>query len=396
MAAVVRAFGASYVLVQVAIWHTYYAAHPWLLAGPLAAVAWGGAAAACLRRRSPPWPLIAADTGFYAVLAVSAGACVPPDMRGVAGNWLYVAMASQVIVTVWFAPRLLAVLLGLVPEAAYWAGAAVTPPGPAQGNAPVVSGVLLLVVLAVHWTGRGVLYGRAARADLGFAAADQEAHDHYVVLSRNIERREHERLLHDTVLNTLTAISRGNSSPAAVAARCRQDIALLEQVLAAPAGPPGPPAPGGASLVADVQAVAGEMRARGLCIHVDVARDQAPGDPGSGELDIPAAVAGALLHATREALANVAAHAGTGEAWVTITLGATVQIAVRDAGAGFDPARVDAARLGVRRSITERVTDRGGHVSVRSAPGQGTLVSMGWPGNVPAAGVAMVAADASW
>jgi hypothetical protein len=51
MAAVVRAFGASYVVVQVAIWHVYYAAHPWLLAGPVAAVAWGGAAAACLRCR---------------------------------------------------------------------------------------------------------------------------------------------------------------------------------------------------------------------------------------------------------------------------------------------------------------------------------------------------------
>src|SRR5438132_1227038 len=49
MAAMVRAFGSSYVIVQVAIWHAYYAAHPWLLAGPLAAVAWGGAAAAYLR-----------------------------------------------------------------------------------------------------------------------------------------------------------------------------------------------------------------------------------------------------------------------------------------------------------------------------------------------------------
>ncbi|HEY8043022.1 MAG TPA: ATP-binding protein [Streptosporangiaceae bacterium] len=402
MAAVVRAFGASYVLVQVAIWHGYYAAHPWLLAGPLAAVAWGGAAAAYLRRRSPAWPLIVLDTGCYAVLAVTAGAGVPPDMRGVAGNWLYVAMASQVIVTVWFAPRVLAVLLGLVPEAAYWAGAAVTPAAPAQGNAPVVSGVLLLVLLAVHWTGRGLLYRRAARADLGFAAADQEAHDHYVVLSRNIERREHERLLHDTVLNTLTAISRGNSSPAAVVARCGQDIARLEQVPAAPGAPAGPAGPGGAGpggagLVAAVAEVASEMRARGLRVHVEVAApDPAPGDPVPGAPDIPVPVAGALAHATREALANVAAHAGTGEAWVTIILGGTLEIAVRDAGAGFDPGRVDAARLGVRRSITERVTDRGGRVSVRSAPGQGTLVSMGWPGNVPAAGADMVAADSSW
>ena len=286
MAAVVRAFGVSYVVVQVAIWHAYYAAHPWLLAGPLAAVAWGGAAAACLRCRRPAWPLIVLDVSFYTALAVTAGACVPPDMRGVAGNWLYVAAASQVVVTVWFAPRVLAVLLGLVPEAAYWAGAAVTPPGPAQGNAPVVSGFLLLVVLAVHWTGRGMLYRRAARADLGFAAADQEAHDQYVVLSRNIERREHERLLHDTVLNTLTAISRGSSGPAVVA-RCRHDIALLQHMLAAPRDPaasgdtadpaaPGdtadPASPGEARLVADVRAVASEMRASGLRVHLEVDR----------------------------------------------------------------------------------------------------------------------------
>ena len=103
------------------------------------------------------------------------------------------------------------------------------------------------------------------------------------------------------------------------------------------------------------------------------------------------------MHATREALANVAAHAGTGEAWVSVTREAgTVRITVRDAGPGFDPARVDPARLGLRRSITERVTDCGGHASVRSSPGQGTLVSMSWPGAVPAAGADLVAAESSW
>jgi signal transduction histidine kinase len=391
VAAIVRAFGASYVLVQVAIWHGYYAAHPWLLAGPFAAVAWGGAAAAYLRRRHPPWSLIVLDTSFYAALAISAGMCVPPDMRGVAGNWLYVAMSSQVIVTVWFAPRVLAALLGLTLLVAYWADIAVTPPGPAQGNAPVVCGVLLLVVMAVHWTGRSTLYSRAGRADLGFAAADQEAHEHYVVLSRNIERREHDRLLHDTVLNTLTAISRGGGG-LAVVARCRQDIVQLQQALAAPGDPASPPAPGGGNLVAGVEATVGDMRARGLRVHLEVA-----GEPGAAAPGVPPAVAGALVHATREALANVAAHAGTGEAWVSLTLAAgTLRVTVRDAGAGFDPARVDPARLGLRRSISERVADRGGRVSVRSAPGQGTLVSMSWPQAAQAAQADLVPVDSSW
>jgi signal transduction histidine kinase len=253
----------------------------------------------------------------------------------------------------------------------------------------VVSGALLLVVLAVHWTARGMLDRRAARADRGFAAADQEAHDQYVVLSRTIERREHERLLHDTMLNTLTAISRGSSGPAVVA-RCSQDIALLEHALAAPGDPADPAGPGGARLVADVEAVASEMRARGLRVHLQVAGR----DPGP---DIPVPVAGAIVHATREALANVAAHAGTGEAWVTITLDpGTLDVTVRDTGAGFDPARVDPARLGLRCSITERVADWGGRVSVRSAPGQGTLVSMSWPGAVPAAEADLVGVDSSW
>ena len=415
IAAVVRGAAAVYVVVQVAIWHDYYAAHPWYLAGPLAAVAWGGAAAAYLRRRRPAWPLIVLDSSFYAALAISSGICVPPDMRGVAGYWLYIVLVGQVVVTVWFAPRVLAVL-GLVPEAAYWASAAVTPPGPAQGDAPVVSSVLLVVVLVIHWAGRNMLYRRAAQADRGFAAADSEAHDQYVVLSRNVERREHERLLHDTVLNTLTAISRG-SSGAMVVARCRHDIALLEHAFADPARAAEPAAPGGAALIADVETVASQMRARGLRITLEVAGTAGP--------DIPPPVAGAIVHATREALANVAAHAGTGEAWVTITLGTGtlgtgtldagtlgtgtldegapdvgagggVEVTVRDAGLGFDPARVDPARLGLRRSITERVTDWGGRVSVRSAPGQGTVVDMSWPGALPAPGPELVAADSSW
>jgi signal transduction histidine kinase len=73
-----------------------------------------------------------------------------------------------------------------------------------------------------------------------------------------------------------------------------------------------------------------------------------------------------------------------------------VQVTVRDAGAGFDPARVDPARLGLRRSITERVADWGGRVSVRSAPGQGTVVDMSWPAALPAAGAELVSADSSW
>jgi len=106
---------------------------------------------------------------------------------------------------------------------------------------------------------------------------------------------------------------------------------------------------------------------------------------------IPVPVAVAIAHAVREALANVASHAGTGEAWVEVSLTAAasrpdgVLVTVRDQGAGFDPSRVDPTRLGLRRSIVERIADWGGRASVRSAPGGGTEVSLRWAGS-PGAG----------
>ena len=84
---------------------------------------------------------------------------------------------------------------------------------------------------------------------------------------------------------------------------------------------------------------------------------------------MPATVARALAHAVREALANVASHAGTGEAWVEVSLAdGEMLVTVRDAGAGFDPGQVAPGRLGVRRSIIERVAEHGGQVAIRSAP----------------------------
>jgi signal transduction histidine kinase len=311
---------------------------------------------------------------------------VPPAVRDSPLSWLVIAMSGQLIVPAWYASGALSVPLVLSSPVAYLIGAKLLPVTDMRMMAGAA--VLLLVVGLVHGFGRRVLYGRAARADADLDRADQAARERYASLRRNIERREHERLLHDTILNTLTAVARGSGDAVAVAevvTRCRQDVALMEAALggaddlAADSGRPG------GDLLREVRAVVTAMRARGLTVHLEV--------DDAAEAAIPAGVSTAISNAVREALSNVAAHAGTGEAWVSVRCAAPdpdagdqcrLRVAVRDRGAGFDLARVDQARLGLRRSITERVTEYGGEASVWSGPGQGTEVSLRWPAPGPA------------
>lgn len=156
--------------------------------------------------------------------------------------------------------------------------------------------------------------------------------------------------------------------------------------------------------LAAIAAVVSEMRARGLIVDLQIAGGGPAAVPNglpakhgaNAPAPVPHPIAAAMAQATREALANVAAHAGTGKAWVTARLtppgeGGTarpgqLRITIRDVGAGFDVSRVEPGRLGVRRSITERVEDWGGSASVQSAPGEGTTVCLSWP----AAGIGKV------
>jgi signal transduction histidine kinase len=391
---IVRGIALAEVVVQVIIWRSFYLASPWLLWGPAAALAWGITSMAYLRRHRPSGRLVCVDTAVFAGLALCAAWCVPTAIRGEAGSWLFILVTTQAVAPVWFAPRALSAPLAIMPGIAFGAGTALAPAtGLVTASPRRAALALLFVVVATHWLIRQMLCGRATRADAGLAAADREARDQYVILSENIERREQDRLMHDTILNTLTAIARSGGTPAAIS-QCRQDIGLLQSALSdsdtthgrGRAGP-GP--------VGAIETVVGEMRARGLAVDLEItggAAARGTTEPGV----VPGPALTAIAHAAREALANVAAHAGTGHAWVTVSMTpssasgtiAQVQVTVRDEGAGFDPGSVGPARLGVRRSITERVEDWGGSAWVQSAPGAGTTVSLCWPADDSGAGPA--------
>ena len=380
LATMIRCAGIVYIVVEVVIWHSFYTAAAWHMAAPALAVAWGAAVIVYLRLYLPSPILACVDSAVYVALALGAQECVPPAARDSAFSWLVIAMSGQLIVPAWYwyAPGVLPVLLALASPLAFWAGAMLQPVTDARTLAGAA--ILLLVIGLVHGGGRRLLYSRAAAADADLDRADQAAREQYANLSRNIERREHERLLHDTVLNTLTSVARSDGDAVAgVVARCRQDVALMEAAFSADDLAPVPARLSG-DLRDEVRAVVADMRDRGLTVHFEA--------DDTGCAAVPAPVIRAISSAVREALSNVAAHAGTGEAWVTVRSMALegdgevpyrLRVVIRDRGAGFDRARVDQARLGVRRSITERTAECGGQASIRSAPGQGTEVSLSWP-----------------
>ncbi|MFD0690509.1 sensor histidine kinase [Actinomadura fibrosa] len=172
------------------------------------------------------------------------------------------------------------------------------------------------------------------------------------------------RVLHDTVLTTLTAIARGglDHRAAEVRARCARDADRLRRMLtgAAPADRGGP---------ADrLAAVAATAEALGLRVHLR--QDALPA--------LPAPLADAMAGAAGEALNNVLRHSGAREAWLTVSCDArTVVLRVVDRGAGFDPSSVRAG-FGLRHSIAGRARETGGRLRVTSAPGEGTCVEVAW------------------
>lgn len=111
----------------------------------------------------------------------------------------------------------------------------------------------------------------------------------------------------------------------------------------------------------------------GLTVHVEA---DETADPEAEDVSI------FLYQAVRELLLNTVKHADTCEAWVSMTLAGDnqVQINVIDQGCGFDQERLldegaDAGQFGLF-GMRERLALLDGTVDARSAPGDGTRVTM--------------------
>jgi signal transduction histidine kinase len=180
------------------------------------------------------------------------------------------------------------------------------------------------------------------------------------------ERAEMASRVHDSVLQTLALIQRRAAEPQEVIKLARGQERELRAWLF-DGQPPGTIKGEGITLAGGIRQIQEDVEAQHR-ITVDAVT------VGDCELDDDLQ---ALLAAAREATVNAAKWSGAD----TVSLFAEVEpdevaLFVRDRGRGFDPAAVPADRKGLAESVQARIARRGGSAIVRSAPGEGTEVSL--------------------
>lgn len=98
---------------------------------------------------------------------------------------------------------------------------------------------------------------------------------------------------------------------------------------------------------------------------------------------LPIDVSDALHSAAMQAVVNSLQHAGANASrWITVQAlgGDGIRVEVGDTGVGFLSNELPGERLGLRVSVIERVNAVGGVVDIDSHPGEGTIVTLEWPG----------------
>ncbi|MDR0284752.1 MAG: PspC domain-containing protein [Propionibacteriaceae bacterium] len=311
----------------------------WRIFGPLAVYAAGGGIAVVI------WWYDASFIGRYAVFGWAVGA-------GIALVWLAreTAWRRAVKALVTAAGVLIAWIAGTFVQARVWA--ALVPA--VRADLAVTAGAFLvssttiagLVVLLLPWFVHPARSEEDKQAELiAETRADMAAH------------------LHDSVLQTLAVIQKrsGDAKEVSKLAR-RQEKELREWLYGEPLDDE--------SATAALKEVVAELEADyPVVVELVTVGDQEM----TVEID-------AVVRAVREAILNAAKHSGVEKIDVYAEMSnERAEAYVRDRGRGFVIADIGDDRLGIRHSIIDRMSRYGGHVDIRSTPGEGTEIHLSMP-----------------
>ena len=198
------------------------------------------------------------------------------------------------------------------------------------------------------------------------------------------QRRQSARLLHDTVLATLTLLAHSGVgvTPDALRQQASDDARLLRQLRLG--STPTPQSSGSYQLETATATDVEDEPVLGTTLESVKQRFGRMGLEvswhGTGQVLLPSEVLDAFLLALAECLENVRRHSGVTQAHVTITDDdTTVRAMVTDAGVGFEIGNIDEAKLGFTESVVARLREVGGNARLFSAPGSGTTVVLEVP-----------------
>ena len=324
-----------------------------------------------VRTRAPR----ARDSGLLlAVAAITIGAALLLETVGLLpGSWVPFVLAAVGLVLVW-----------LRSEDESWSrmvsrvqrvGGSAEPSAGRVRGLQLVAGIALVLLGAFSFlASRGaftdvgrvllamtvVLVGVALLTAPWVVRLLRERDDERRARIRTEERAELAAQVHDSVLQTLALIQRSSSDPTVVQRLARAQERDLRQWLYTPV----PDAV--ATLRGALEAAAADVEAaHGGTVDVVCVGDLALDDRTS-----------ALVLATREAVVNAVKYGGGAVSVYAEVEPHGLSVYVRDRGAGFDVEAVPDDRLGIRRSIVERMERHGGKACVRSGPGTGTQVEL--------------------
>jgi signal transduction histidine kinase len=326
------------------------------------------------RTLSARWGLAALLVGLGILVLVASPDATPPAHAGVLAMTILAAasLGSAATVLVISARRLWVLGASFVATSGAATSLTWSLQDPLQTVAVVTLGWLLAGLLGV-WICSAVPRAVQRIASIGRAhRAERQASE------LEAQRRQSARLLHDTVLGTLTLLAHSGVgvAPSALRQQSEEDAQLLRQLRLGANPSPSPTAP--AALQQAPEAVLGttleSVKKRFGRMGLEVSWH------GTGHVLLPSEVLDAFLLALAECLENVRRHSGVTNAHVTITDDeTTVRALVTDSGVGFDLDGIDDDKLGFKESVVGRLAEVGGKARLFSAAGQGTTVVLEVP-----------------
>jgi signal transduction histidine kinase len=324
--------------------------------------------------RSIVWILLAMGAGIAILAVISPPGSIEPTQSAISAMTQLGAASLASVAIVLTTDRARVVLLCLIFVAIVASSLVLAS---AWQSPIIIAGQLGLgwsvAILVGAWISAGVPRAGRRIASIGRAhRAERQASE------LEAQRRQSARLLHDTVLATLTLLAHSGVgvAPSALQQQAADDARLLRQLRLGSA--PTPQSSGSYNLEPVEETVLGttleSVKQRFGRMGLEVSWH------GTGQVLLPSDVLDAFLLSLAECLENVRRHSGVTEAHVTIVDDeTTVRAMITDAGVGFTLDDVDSARLGFKESVVGRLKEVGGHARLFSAPGSGTTVVLTVP-----------------